>query len=142
MIDIDSTLWLQLVNFIVLIFILNVLLYKPILGIMEKRKQQFDGARDEVRGLHEAVEKKMAEYEEAVRKAKQAAMEQKAEYVKEGAEEARKIVDAVRGVIPKMMEEFQGKMNREIDEARGVLKNQSQRLSLEIAEKVLGRSLQ
>ncbi|HOI72518.1 MAG TPA: ATP synthase F0 subunit B [Syntrophales bacterium] len=142
MIDIDYTLWIQLVNFIVLIFILNVLLYKPILGIMEKRKQQFDGARDEVRTLHESVEKKMAEYEEAVRKAKQAAMEQKAEYVKEGAEEARKIVDAVRGVIPKMMEEFQGKMNREIEEARGVLKNQSQRLSLEIAEKVLGRSLQ
>lgn len=142
MIDIDYTLWIQLVNFIVLIFILNVLLYKPILGIMEKRKQQFDGARDEVRTLHESVEKKMAEYEEAVRKAKQAAMEQKAEYVKEGAEEARKIVDAVRGVIPKMMEEFQEKMNREIEEARGVLKNQSQRLSLEIAEKVLGRSLQ
>ncbi len=142
MIDIDYTLWIQLVNFIVLIFILNVLLYKPILGIMEKRKQQFDGARDEVRTLHESVEKKMAEYEDAVRKAKQAAMEQKAEYVKEGAEEARKIVDAVRGVIPKMMEEFQEKMNREIEEARGVLKNQSQRLSLEIAEKVLGRSLQ
>jgi F-type H+-transporting ATPase subunit b len=141
-IDIDYTLWIQLVNFIVLIFILNVLLYKPILGIMDKRKRQFDGARDEVRTLHESVEKKMAEYEEAVRKAKQAAMEQKAEYVKEGAEEARKIVDAVRGVIPKMMEEFQGKMNREIEEARGVLKNQSQRLSLEIAEKVLGRSLQ
>ncbi|MGV8081854.1 MAG: ATP synthase F0 subunit B [Syntrophales bacterium] len=142
MIDIDSTLWIQLVNFLILVFILKILLYKPILGIMEKRKQQFDGARDEVRGLHEAVEKKMAEYEEAVRKAKQAAMEQKSEFVKEGAEEARKIVDAVRGVIPKMMEEFQGKMNREIDEARGVLKNQSQRLSLEIAEKVLGRSLQ
>jgi F-type H+-transporting ATPase subunit b len=141
-IDIDSTLWLQMANFIALIFILNFLLYKPILGIMEKRKQQFDGARDEVRGLHEAVEKKMAEYEEAVRKAKQAAMEQKAELVKEGAEEARKIVDAVRSVIPKMMEEFQGKMNREIDEARNVLKSQSQRLSLEIAEKVLGRSLQ
>jgi F-type H+-transporting ATPase subunit b len=141
-IDIDSTLWLQMANFIALIFILNFLLYKPILGIMEKRKQQFDGARDEVRSLHEAVEKKMAEYEEAVRKAKQAAMEQKAELVKEGAEEARKIVDAVRSVIPKMMEEFQGKMNREIDEARNVLKSQSQRLSLEIAEKVLGRSLQ
>ena len=142
MIDIDSTLWIQLVNFLILVFILKILLYKPILGIMEKRRQQFDGARDEVRGLHEAVEKKMAEYEEAVRKAKQAAMEQKSEFVKEGAEEARKIVDAVRGVIPKMMEEFQGKMNRENDEARGVLKNQSQRLSLEIAEKVLGRSLQ
>ncbi len=142
MIDIDSTLWLQLVNFLVLIFILNALLFKPILGIMEKRRQQFEGARDEVRGLHESVETKMAEYEEAVRKAKQQAMEQKAELVKEGAEEARKIVDAVRGVIPKMMEEFQGKMNREIDEARGVLKNQSRRLSLEIAEKVLGRSLQ
>jgi len=131
-----------MVNFIALIFILNFLLFKPILGIMEKRRQQFDGARDEVRGRHEAVEKKMAEYEEAVRKAKQTAMEEKAEYVKEGAEEARKIIDAVRGVIPSMMEEFQGKMNSEIGEARNVLKSQSQRLSLEIAEKVLGRSLQ
>jgi F0F1-type ATP synthase membrane subunit b/b' len=41
-----------------------------------------------------------------------------------------------------MTQEFQQKMDKEMQAARQILGNQSQKLSLEIAEKVLGRSVQ
>jgi F0F1-type ATP synthase membrane subunit b/b' len=39
------------------------------------------------------------------------------------------------------MEQFQVRMGQEIDSAKRILAGHSQRLSIEIAEKVLGRSL-
>jgi F-type H+-transporting ATPase subunit b len=131
-----------MVNFIILIFILNALLYKPILGIIDKRKQKMDESDSEIKRMNQTVEKKMAEYEEKVRLAKVDAMEQKNAIVKEGSDVAKGIIDAVRGEIPAMMEQFHAKMGKEVEEARAILHSQSQKISLDIAEKVLGRSIQ
>lgn len=142
MISIDSSVLYQIVNFVVLIFILNALLYKPLLGIIDKRSKLFKDSREEVDRLNQAVEQKMAEYEEKLREAKTAAMEQKNMINAEGAENAKGIIAAVREEIPKMMEQFQGSMAKEIGEAKRILRDQSQKISVEIAEKVLGRSIQ
>lgn len=142
MIDLNHTILYQMANFIVLIFILNALLYKPVLGIIEKRKKMLDESREEVTGLQKTAEQKMAEYEEKVRQAKMEAMGKKGDFLKEGTDKAKEIIDAVRGTIPQMMEQFNERMNKEITDARAVLQNQSQQLSVEIAEKVLGRRLQ
>ena len=45
---------------------------------------------------------------------------------------------ASNAVLP---EQFHGEMNKEVSEARGILTGQSRNISLEIAEKLLGRSL-
>lgn len=142
MVSLDYTILVQMVNFIILIFILNALLYKPILGIIGKRKQKMDESDSEIKRMNQTVEQKMAEYEEKVRLAKVDAMEQKNAIVKEGSDVAKGIIDAVRGEIPAMMEQFHAKMEKEVEEARAILHSQSQKISLDIAEKVLGRSIQ
>jgi F-type H+-transporting ATPase subunit b len=140
-VSLDYTILVQMVNFIILIFILNALLYKPILGIIGKRKQQMDESDSEIKRMNQTVEQKMAEYEEKVRLAKVDAMEQKNAIVKQGSDVAKGIIDAVRGEIPAMMEQFHAKMEKEVEEARAILHSQSQKISLDIAEKVLGRSI-
>jgi len=141
-ISLDYTLLVQMANFFVLMLILNVLLYKPILKIIDKRKQQMDESESEIKRMNQTVEQKMAEYEEKVRLAKAEALEQKNAIVKEGADAAKGIIDAVRGEIPGMMEQFNARIRKEVEEARAVLHSQSRKISLEIAEKVLGRSIQ
>ena len=141
MVSLDYTILVQMVNFIILIFILNALLYKPILGIIDKRKQKMDESDSEIKRMNQTVEQKMAEYEEKVRLAKVDAMEQKNAIVKQGSDVAKGIIDAVRGEIPAMMEQFHAKMEKEVEEARAILHSQSQKISLDIAEKVLGRSI-
>jgi F-type H+-transporting ATPase subunit b len=140
-VSIDYSLGIQIINFLLLIFILNILLYKPLLGMIDKRKKQFEESETEIRRLQETVEQKMAAYEEKLRQAKVAATEQKNEVIRQGAEEAKAVIEAVRIEIPGLMEQFQIRMEGEIGEARKILIDQSQKLSVEIAEKVLGRSL-
>ena len=141
MVSLDYSLGIQIINFLLLIFILNLLLYKPILGLIEKRKKQFEESETEIKRLQTTVEEKMTAYEEKLRQAKTAAIEQKNEIIRQGAEEARSVTDAVRAEIPGMMERFQTKMAVEIDAANKILADHSGQLSVEIAEKILGRSI-
>jgi len=141
-VDINLTLFIQMANFLVLIVILNYLLYKPILSILDKRKQRLDESEEEIKRLNQTVEQKAAEYEEKLRQAKQAALDKKSEILKEAAESAKAIIDEKRGKIPAMLAEFQARVNKEVESARQILRDQSEKISSEIAEKVLGRSLQ
>lgn len=141
MVSLDYSLGIQIVNFLILIFVLNVLLYKPVIGMIDKRKKQFEESEAEIKHLQDAVDQKMATYEEQLLQAKTAAVEQKNEIICQGAEEAKAVITEVRGKIPALMEQFQARMAREMADANEILAGQSQKLSIEIAEKVLGRSL-
>jgi len=141
MVDINYTVFIQIVNFLVLIFILNSLLFKPILKIMEERKGRLQSSEDEIKALHQTIEQKTAEYEEKIRLAKMEAMNQRNEIQKEGTEEARKIIEQAKEEIAKMTDEFKDKLDEEMSGARKILSGRSKAISLEIAEKVLGRSI-
>ncbi|OGP66425.1 MAG: hypothetical protein A2W27_02935 [Deltaproteobacteria bacterium RBG_16_44_11] len=138
----DYTLLIQMVTFLVLVYILNLLLYKPILNIIDRRKKQLEELENEIKLFNESVDKKAFEYEEKLKQAKSSASELKKEIIQEGNGQAKSIVDVVRAEIPLLTQEFQQKMDKEMQAARLILDNQSQKLSLEIAEKVLGRSVQ
>ena len=141
MVSLDYTILIQMINFLLLIFILNVLLYKPILGILDKRKKQFQDTDDEIKHLNQTVEERMAAYEQKVRLAKLDALNVKTDILKEGSDQAKGIIDAARGEIPAIMGQFHEKMNKEVTEAKRVLADQSRKISVEIAEKLLGRSI-
>ncbi len=135
----DLTLVVQMVLFLALIVVLNVLLYKPILSIIDRRKKQLEESENEIKLFNESVEKRVAEYEEKLKQAKLKASEQKKEIIQEGVNQAKNIVDVVRNEIPAIAREFQQKMNKEIEKAKAILDGRSKDLSLEIAQKILGR---
>ena len=138
----DYTLLVQGVLFLTLVFLLNILLYKPILSIIDRRKKQLEESENEIRLFDENAEKKVAEYEEKLKQAKLKASEAKKEVIQEGANQAKNIIDAVRNEIPVMAREFQQKMDKEVEKAKAVLDGNSRQLSLEIAQKILGRPVQ
>ena len=138
----DYTLLIQMVLFLILIFVLNILLYKPILAIIERRKKQLEESENEIKLFNESVEKRVAEYEEKLKQAKIKGSELKKEIIQEGENQAKNIVDVVRNEIPVIAREFQQKMDEEVEKAKLILDSHSKELSLEIARKVLGRPVQ
>lgn len=138
----DFTLLVQMVVFVALILILNSLLFKPILSILDRRKKQLEESENEIKLFNESVEKRAAEYEEKLKQAKLKASEQKKEIIQEGVNQAKNIVDAVRNEIPVIAHEFQQKMDKEIQKAKAILDGSYKDLSLEIARKILGRPVQ
>ncbi len=142
MVNLDYTILIQMFNFLFLIFLLNIFLYKSILKIMDKRDQQLQDSDEEVKKLNQTIEQKMAEYEEQVRQARLEAIGQKNEIEQAGSEVGGKIIEEAKGKISQMIQELHGEIEKEMDKARDFLRKQSRNTSIEIAEKVLGRSIQ
>ncbi len=138
----DYTLLIQMGLFLSLMFVLNILLYKPILSIIERRKKQLEESENEIKLFNESVEKRVAEYEEKLKQAKIKGSELKKEIIQEGVNQAKNIIDVVRNEIPVIAREFQQKMDKEVEKAKLILDSHSKELSLEIARKVLGRPVQ
>jgi F-type H+-transporting ATPase subunit b len=130
----DYTMLIQMVIFLALVFVLNILLYKPILSIIDRRKKQLEESENEIKLFNESVEKRVAEYEEKLKQAKVKATEAKKEIIQEGANQAKNIVDVVRNEIPVMVREFQQKMDKEVEKAKLILDSHSQELSVQIAQ--------
>jgi F-type H+-transporting ATPase subunit b len=142
MIEINTTFWIQLVNFVILMFVLNVILYKPVLKAMDKRRQYLQDLDDEVTSLEKSVDEKMADYEETLRQARLDAMTERADVQRQASDEGKAINDAARQEISQIMEGFKKKIEKELADARKVLKSQAEKISVEISEKVLGRGVQ
>ena len=141
MIELNSTVWIQMANFLLLIFILNFLLYKPVLKIIEKRNKKIEKSNEEVMSLNETVERNIAEYEEKIRQAKADAAAQRDEIKEEGTEQGKMITGKVRDEISKKIGDFKADMEKEVDEARGALRDQTRKIAGDISEKVLGRGI-
>src|SRR3989304_9232799 len=135
MIQIDYSLILQIINFILLILILNYLLYKPLLGAIDKRKKAYEESEAEINRLNRIVNEKMAAYEAKLQSSKIEAMKKNKEIIKDGSEKAKTIIDDASKEISIMTEEFYKKMDKEVQTAKEFLTKQSQSLSYEIAEK-------
>jgi F-type H+-transporting ATPase subunit b len=141
-IQIDFSLLLQIINFLFLIVILNFLLFKPLLAIIDKRNDRIEKGREEINRLNRTVEEKMVAYEEKVRATKIEALGNNKHLIKAGSDQAKAILDGVSKEIVALMEQDHEKLQREVLVARETLSGQSRKMSLEIAEKVLGRRLQ
>ena len=141
-VKIDYTVLIQILNFLILMFVLNQLLFKPVLNVLDKRRERITSAENEMKNLNFTIETKMAEYEAKIQKAKLDANLQRNEILQEGVAVGKEIIDGAKKEISNMIDQFQNKLSAEVEDAKRILHMQSGKISIEIAEKVLGRSVQ
>ena len=140
-IGVDGSLGIQILNFVVLIVVLNAVLYKPIRRILGKR-------RDTVEGLETAISKMRADGNACLEAVKAGIKEARSSGVKEknaviesvSAEEKKRIAEIQEG-IQKDLEAFRVRIAAEAEDARKVLTAQVDAFASAIAEKILGRAI-
>ncbi len=141
MINLDLAFVIQLVNFLVLVLLLNVFLYKPIRKVLADRAAQINGAKAKTIEVDREVQEKMALYESRLREVKAKAGEERSAMVKEAQAEEAALLEKARKEATDSLAAIKERVAKEAADARGLLKDQARSLSLEICEKVLGRSL-
>ena len=92
MIEINFTLLIQAANFLLLIFLLNVVLYKPILKILEEREHRIDGQQAEAKKITDDSQALIDEYNRKLHEAKIEAMNAKNAARSQASEEAGRII--------------------------------------------------
>ena len=142
MITIDITMFIHIINMIVLMIVLNAILYKPILGILDKRRARIDALNRDVEQFEENARLRQAEVDkkmhEASMKAKKALDSARSEAQAAGNEKLAAIRQEVDGEKEKQLAELRS----QVETARKQLQENTAEFAREMAAKILGRSLE
>jgi F-type H+-transporting ATPase subunit b len=141
LIDIDLTVVVQLVLFLILFVIANRLLFQPYLQLRERRKAGIDGARAEAERMTAQADAKLADYEKQLTVARDRANEEGRKVRAEAAAHERQVTDQARASAQKAIDEAQATMRSETEAARTQLMPQADALARAISSKLLGREV-
>lgn len=141
MINLDLAFAVQIINFGLLVLVLNMLLFKPVRALLAQRRQEIQSARERALAVDEQVESKVAQYEARLREAKAEVAARRAELLKEAQAEESGVMDRARQDAAASLASLRDRVAKESAEARALLQKQAEALSGDICEKLLGRSL-
>lgn len=141
MINLDLAFAVQIINFGLLVLVLNMLLFKPVRALLAQRRQEIQSARERALAVDEQVESKVAQYEARLREAKAEVAARRAELLKEAQAEESGVMDRARQDAAVSLASLRDRVAKESAEARALLQKQAEALSGDICEKLLGRSL-
>lgn len=137
----DLAFAIQVVNFLLLMLVLNIFLFKPIRKVIADRKTQISGAQERAAAVDKDVQEKVALYEARLREVKSKANEERDVLRKAALAEEAALIERARKEAADSLSSIKNRVAKESGDAKAFLKEQARSLSLEICEKVLGRSL-
>lgn len=141
LINLDKSLVIQMINFLVLLFILWKLLYKPLVAKMEERTQAIKKALEEAQAARAEAERQRQQHAAQIQAAMSEAQAIRATALKEAAEEQRRLVEAARAEAAKLVASAKAEMEQDIRRARGQLRQEVGDLAVQIAERLIKQSL-
>lgn len=141
MIEINQSLIIQIVNFIIFLWILNYLIFKPIVRVLNERHQRIEGTTETARLMEADIEKKLEEYEARIQEAKGQAATEKEHVRKQGENAAKEIVEKARTEMARDIPIIRKQIANDADRVRRELEKKAQEMAREIACRVLGREI-
>ncbi len=140
-INVNFTLFIQLINFLILLLLLNALLYKPILAKIREREAKIKGDRDKAGQLENEVLEQEKKHQEALVEARQVAAKEKAELLATAKKSEADVLETARVTAARIVDEMRTSIQAESEKARMVLKGEMVPLAKSISEKILGRAI-
>ncbi|MBL0717120.1 MAG: ATP synthase F0 subunit B [Desulfosarcina sp.] len=141
LISINETLFIQLISFLIFLFLINRIMFRPLVGEMNKRDALLDKLRQDIISAGDNLEGLNTQLKERESEVRTEAMGLKMKLEEEGACEASGINEAARNDVTAIKAKAEAEVDKEILEARKFLQKESELLAQGIMEKVLDRRL-
>lgn len=139
MIEINLTIVIQVVQFLLLLFIVNRFLFRPTINLIGEREKKITGWKQETRKCRESMQTRLQSYENQILEAKAQAQEQQDLMTEELKKEEEKKLEAVSEEGLRIVASTREKLQQETEVLRGQLREQAEEMSQLVTEKVLGR---
>ena len=141
MINVNLTLFIQIINFLVLLLILNAILFKPVLAKIREREAQIKKDLDSALELEKKVEDQDRQHQEELGKARQIAAQEKNVLVSEAKKVESDLLDQARTKAAAIVDEMRTSIQAEAATVRQTLRDEMTPLAQSISEKILGRAV-
>lgn len=141
MIELDWTLLLQFVNFMILMAVLNALLFKPLRAALQARRETIAGSKAKVQDIDEQVQAQIARYEAQLQEARLQGGQERQALRKTAQEEEARILGGANQKSAEKLQVIKEQIQEEANTARQALRSETEALAKSIAGKVLGRAI-
>ena len=141
MLEVNFTLVVQMALFLVTMFLLTKLLFKPIMQTLEKRDAAIYGSRQEVEVKEKQFKEQLENYHTTIDAARRRLAEELAQKRKEAEAEQAALLNKAREESSNLLDETRIKIKEEEEKARIALRAQGQLFASFIVRKLLGRDL-
>jgi len=139
MIEINLTIVIQVVQFLLLLFILNRFLFRPTVNLIREREKRISDWEEETKNCRESMQMRLQSYEEQILEAKALAQEQQERMTEALKKEEEKKMGAVSEEAFIIVASTREKLQEETEMLRGQLREQAEEMSQLVAEKILGK---
>ncbi len=138
MIDINLSVIIQIINFVFLIWVLNIILFKPIRKVLDQRKEKILGLEKNIDHCHRDLREKEASFEKGIRDARKRGLKQKEVLMLEAAEEEKKIIAQINQQAQAESVALKEKIAIDAHRVREALQHEIEGFAEEIEHKILG----
>ncbi len=137
MIELNQWFFVLLANFLILIYVLNIILFKPLLALFKEREKIIDGSLKAAKELEEQKNKALANMQDELARANA-----KATYIydalkQEGLEKQRESLERSHEEAMEAVERARVEIAGEADKARQRLRQEIDRYSESIVQKLI-----
>lgn len=139
--EINATILVSAISFIVFIFIMNKILYKPVLEIMEKRQNYIDANKNEADEHHKKAQQLLADKDARVAEAQRTSRDivaSKADAIKE---EKSKVLNDTKNSVTSYFSEQKQNLAHQKDEAAANMKHDVADLANRLTTKLMGEGI-
>jgi len=141
LLSINETMIIQLVSFLIFVFLINRIMFQPLSSEMRKRDAYIDNIGQDIISAQQSLADITVQLKEGESKAREEASAIKTEFEHKGTLEASEIIKVAMDDVTAINTTAEAEVKAEIIEARKFFKKESEALALGIMEKVLDRRL-
>jgi len=140
LISINETLIFQIISFLIFLFIINRIMFRPLRKVMNERESYIENIQKDIVEAENQFEDLANQIQAQERAVKSEAFEQKEQLEASGSQQATEIFASTREEINILRAEAQKEVDARISAARKHVQNESENLAKNIIETVLYRS--
>ncbi len=140
LISINETLIVQVISFLIFLFIMNRIMFRPLRKVMEERKSHIDQIQLDIDNAHSEYEKLTDQIQAREDEVRNEASQQRLQLTATGQQQATDIIASTREEINAMKSETEKEVDLQIEAARKRVQVEAEELSKKIIATVLHRS--
>lgn len=136
----NQTIFVIAALFLVLLVILNQMIFKPLVAVLDERRKLVEEGANAQRSSMKTVEESMARYQERLVEARRIAQTKRNKILKESEMIREEITASAKEQALAMVQATATEIDQQVEQAKDTLKEESEELAKRIVSSVLSRA--
>ncbi|MFZ3048335.1 MAG: ATP synthase F0 subunit B [Desulfatirhabdiaceae bacterium] len=141
LISINETFFFQLVSFLIFMFIVTRIMFRPLQGAMDDRNTHFEKLNMDISDVRDKLNRMMEQVRQSELKVKYEAFDMRNQMEEEGQQAAKQVIDDASQKAAEKKEASMKEVTNQITQARNQIQLEVEGVTTLIMEQLLGRRL-